>query len=105
MEGLLRAVYAFEDIQEPTAQVSVQDRMYRGLVKSQSKVIPIHQALKDIILKEWKEPERKLLKFKTWKRRCPFKDEKEERFFKTPKLGASLGQVSKHSAFEDLGNI
>lgn len=75
-------MYASEEIQEPTAQFSAQNRMYRGLVKPQSRVLPIHQALKDIILREWKEPERKLLlKCKTWKRRCPFKEEEDERFF------------------------
>lgn len=80
MEGLLRAVYASEEIQDPATQVSAQDRMHRGLVRPQSKVLPIHQVFKDIILREWTEPERKLLKFKMWKRRCPIEEE-EERFF------------------------
>ncbi|XP_077329997.1 uncharacterized protein LOC143964168 [Lithobates pipiens] len=107
MEGLLRAVYASEGIQEPTAQVSAQDKMYRGLIKPQTRVLPVHPALKDIILREWKDPEKRLLKYKTWKRRCPFTEEDEEKFFKTPRLDASLAQVSKQSdlSFEDTGNI
>lgn len=51
MEGLLEAIYASEEIQEPEAQISAQDRMYQGLSKAQSRVLPIHQSLKDIILR------------------------------------------------------
>lgn len=58
-------IYASEEIQEPTTQVSAQDKMYRGLVKPQARVLPVHSALKDIILREWKELEKKLLKYKT----------------------------------------
>lgn len=106
MEALIRAIYASEEILEPTAQVSAQNKMYRGLVKPQARVLLVHSALKVIILREWKEPERKLLKYKTWKCRCPFKEE-DEKFFKTPRLDASLAQVSKQSdlSFEDTGNI
>lgn len=107
MEDLLKAIYASEEIQEPAAQVSAQDRMYRGLIKPQARVLPVHSALKEVILREWKEPERRLLKYKTWKRRCPFSEENEEKFFKTPRLDASLAQVSKQSdlSFEDTGNL
>ena len=107
MEGLLAAIYASEQIQHPAEQVSAQDRMYLGLIKPQSKTIPVHQSLKDIIRREWAEPEKKLPKFKTWKRRCPFKDEVEDTFFKVPRLDASLAQVSRQSdlSFEDAGSL
>lgn len=98
MEGLLGAIYASEEIQEPEAQISAQNRIYRGLIRPQSKVLPMHQSLKDIILREWKEPERKVLRFKTWNCRCPLEEEEEEeKFFESPKLDASLAQVSKQS--------
>lgn len=57
MEGLLKAIYASEDIQQPSTQVSAQDRLYRGLGRPQAKSFPVHQSFKDIILREWKEPE------------------------------------------------
>ncbi|XP_040195312.1 lamina-associated polypeptide 2, isoforms alpha/zeta-like [Rana temporaria] len=107
MGGLLSAVYASEGIQQPAELVSPQDRMYQGLAKPQPKVIPVHQSLKDIVLREWAEPEKKLLRYKTWKRRCPFKEELENTLFKTPKLDASLAQLSRQSdlSFEDAGNL
>lgn len=55
MERLLWVVHALEAIQELAAQVSAQDRMHRGLVRPQSKVLPIHQSLKDIILRGARE--------------------------------------------------
>lgn len=107
MGQLLRAIYASEDIPEPPVQASARDKMYRGLGKPQSRVFPVHQALKEVILREWKDPERKVLRLKTWKRRFPFGEEEEQKFFKTPKLDAALSQVSKKSdlSFEDSGNL
>ncbi|XP_040192736.1 uncharacterized protein LOC120926675 isoform X2 [Rana temporaria] len=107
MEGLLEAVYASEEIPQPAEIISTQDRLYQGLLKPQAKAIPVHQSLKDIILREWAEPEKRLLRYKTWKRRCPFKEEEESRFFKVPRLDAPLAQVSKQSdlSFEDTGNL
>ncbi|PIO33081.1 hypothetical protein AB205_0036730 [Aquarana catesbeiana] len=75
MGQLLRAIYVSEDIPEPPVQVSARDKMYRGLGKPQSRVFPVHQALKEVILREWKDPERKVLRPKTWKRRFPFGEE------------------------------
>ena len=107
MGSLLEAVYASEEIPQSAEQVTSQDRLYQGLVKAQSKAIPVHQSLKDIILREWADPEKKILKYKTWKRRCPFKEEEESKFFKIPRLDAPLAQVSKQSdlSFEDAGNL
>ena len=107
MDGLLSAIYASEEIPHTTEQVSAQDRMYQGLTKPQSKTIPVHQSLKDTIRREWAEPEKKLPKFKTWKRRCPFKEDVEDTFFKVPRLDAALAQVSRQSdlSFEDTGNL
>lgn len=107
MGQLLRAIYVSEDIPEPPVQASNRDKMYRGLGKPQSRVFPVHQALKEVILREWKDPERKVLRLKTWKRRFPFGEEEEQKFFKTPKLDAALSQVSKKSdlSFEDSGNL
>lgn len=65
------------------------DKMYRELGRPQPKVLPVHQTLKTVILRGWKNPERKVLKPKTWKRSFPFGEE-EEKFFKTPKLDAAL---------------
>lgn len=71
-------------------------------MRPQPRAIPVHPALKEVILGE-----RKLLKYKTWKRRCPFKQEDEDKFFKSPRLDAFLAQVSKQSdlSFEDTGNL
>lgn len=107
MEGLLKAIYTSEDIPEPPTQVSSRDQMYRGLVRPQSKVLWVHQTFKEVILRKRKDPERKILKLKTWKRSYPFGEEEEDKFFKTPKLDATLSQVSKKSdlSFEDSGNM
>ena len=84
---------------------SVQDKMYRGLQGRKSKTFPVHQSLRDMILSEWKEPERRLFQSKRHKRRFPFQSEFEETFFKCPRLDAPMSQVSKRSdlSFEDSG--
>ena len=56
MEGLLQAVYATEEIPGPSKVCSAQNKMYKGLTRAQSRVIPIHSSLKDMILKERKIP-------------------------------------------------
>lgn len=84
MGELLKAIYAY-----------ARNKMYRGLGKPQSRVFPVHQTLKEVIVREWKDPERKVLKLNTWKKRFPFGEE-EETVFKTPKLDAALSQVSKN---------
>lgn len=42
MEGLLKAIYASEDIQMPSTQVSAQDKVYRGLGRPQTKSFQVH---------------------------------------------------------------
>ena len=81
MEDLLEAIYTSEGIPLPAEQVSTQDRLYQGLIKSQFKTIPVHQSIKDIILREWADPDKRLFRYKTWKRRCPFSEEEESKFF------------------------
>lgn len=85
-EGLFRAIYASEDILEPPTQMLTWDKIYRALGKPQSKVFTVLQTLKEDILREWKDPERKALKLKTWKSSFPFGEEEEEKFFKIPNM-------------------
>ncbi|PIO27309.1 hypothetical protein AB205_0197690 [Aquarana catesbeiana] len=96
MGQLLKASYVSEDIPEPPVQASARDKMYRGLGKPQSRVFPVHQALKEVILREWKDPEREVLRLKTWKRRFPFGEEEQQKFFKTPNAAQLLSYPGKN---------
>ena len=97
LEGLLQAIYATEEIPETPEVTSAQHKVYRGLRKSQCGVFPLHQSLKDLVLQEWREPERMIVRQKTWKRRFPFHQTDEETFFKLPRLHVALSQVTKSS--------
>ena len=83
LEGLLQAIYATEEIPETPKPASAQDKVYRGLGNTQSKVFPLHQPLRKV------------------------SQEDKEVFFKLPRLDAALSQVTKLSdlSFEDAGNI
>ncbi|XP_040215686.1 lamina-associated polypeptide 2-like [Rana temporaria] len=107
VDSLLQAIYATEEIPEVPKTTSAQDKVYRGLSETQDRVFPLHQSLKEIILQEWKYPERRLTTQKTWKRKYPFTQSVGEAFFKLPKLDAALSQVTKQSdlSFEDAGSI
>lgn len=107
LEGLLQAVYATEEIPELPKDALAQDVPYRGLVKTQSKVLPFHQSLKDLILQELEDPQMRLVGPKSWNRRFPFKEEDMDKFLKVPKLDTALSQVTKRSdlSFKDIGSI
>lgn len=72
IEELLKAVFSSEQIEPPQKSQSVQDRMYRGLQGRKPKCFPVHQSLKDMVLSEWKEPEKRLFQSRGHKRRFPF---------------------------------
>lgn len=66
----------------------------------------MNSAIKDLVPSgEWKDPERKFLAFRSWKRRFLFGSKDEKINFKCSRLAAPLAQISKKAdlSIEDAG--
>lgn len=104
-EDLIRAIYASEQIQDMVKSYLARDRLYNGLAHVSHKVFPVHQRVKDIILREWKTPENKLVFARSLKCRFPFDADSAGFRNKCPKLDAAVAMVSNRLglSFEDMG--
>ncbi|XP_018409532.1 PREDICTED: breast cancer type 2 susceptibility protein [Nanorana parkeri] len=102
---LLKSVWDTLGISEEQGELSIHDRLYKGLQPKKGRTFPVHQSIKHVVTTEWKDPERKVFFSSKLKRRFPFKGEDSEVWEKCPKVDASLAKFSKNTdlSFEDMG--
>lgn len=107
-DSLLKAITDTLGIKEQkTAELTMHDRMYKGLQPKKPRTFPVHQTLKDIVKKEWEDPEKKLFIPATIKRRYPFAEADTKTWAKCPKVDASLAKITNKSdlAFDEAGTL
>ncbi|XP_044138697.1 lamina-associated polypeptide 2-like [Bufo gargarizans] len=107
MNDLLKAVRATMGIEETPRSVSIQDEMFGGLKVKKSRVFPINEHIRQMILEEWSEPEKRLGISKEFKNRLLFDPSQSKLFDGTPKVDVQVAKVNKKTAlpFEDAAQL
>lgn len=61
-EELFKAIYDTLELEEPEdKELSVHNLLYAGLQFKQTRTFPVHASLKETVLQEWKDPEKRVL--------------------------------------------
>ncbi|XP_069596970.1 lamina-associated polypeptide 2, isoforms alpha/zeta-like [Ranitomeya imitator] len=107
IDKVVKSVRGTMGIEEPKSQPSKQEMMFSGLDRKKHKSFPVNEKIQDLILREWKKPEKKGALPPALKRRYPFDDPVVDTWDKAPKLDAAVAKASKKASlpFEDMGNL
>ncbi|XP_044131338.1 lamina-associated polypeptide 2, isoforms alpha/zeta-like [Bufo gargarizans] len=107
MEELLRAVRSTMGIEDTPKPRTVQDKMFGGLRARSSIVFPINENIKEMILEEWSDPEKRLGVPKEFRNRLCFDPSESKIYNQTPKVDLQVTKVVKKTAlpFEDSSQL
>ncbi|CAJ0953011.1 unnamed protein product [Ranitomeya imitator] len=107
VDKLVKSVRGTMGLEEPKTQLSRQQLMFSGLEHKKRRSFPVNDKIQDLILREWKKPEKKGSLPPALKRRYPFEDTTVDTWDKAPKLDAAVAKASKRAAlpFEDMGSL
>ncbi|XP_069615757.1 uncharacterized protein [Ranitomeya imitator] len=107
IDKVVKSVRGTMGIEEPKSQPSKQEMMFSGLDRKKHRSFPVNEKIQDLILREWKKPEKKGALPPALKRRYPFDDPVVDTWDKAPKLDAAVAKASKKASlpFEDMGNL
>ncbi|CAJ0965447.1 unnamed protein product [Ranitomeya imitator] len=107
VDKLVKSVRGTMGLEEPKTQLSRQELMFSGLEHKKRRSFPVIDKIQDLILREWKKPEKKGSLPPALKRRYPFEDTDVDTWDKAPKLDAAVAKASKKAAlpFEDMGSL
>ncbi|CAJ0932472.1 unnamed protein product, partial [Ranitomeya imitator] len=107
VDKLVKSVRGTMGLEEPKTQLSRQELMFSGLEHKKRRSFPVNDKIQDLILREWKKPEKKGSLPPALKRRYPFEDAAVDTWDKAPKLDATVAKASKRAAlpFEDMGSL
>ncbi|XP_068102520.1 lamina-associated polypeptide 2, isoforms alpha/zeta-like [Hyperolius riggenbachi] len=103
----LKAMRDTMGIKTEEKTLSPLDHMYESLSDPEVVFIPVHSSLKNMIKREWDNPERRAFWPKSLANKYPF-DPNDQKFWgPSPKLDPALSKVSRKSdlQFEDFGNL
>ncbi|XP_071973234.1 lamina-associated polypeptide 2, isoforms alpha/zeta-like [Engystomops pustulosus] len=98
----LRSTLEIEDVSEPT---SVQSDLFGGLKYRKKSFFPVIDTLKDLVLSEWKEPEKRISIPKEFRNRLQFED--NTLWEEIPKVDIQVAKVVKKTdlPFEDSAQL
>ncbi|XP_069810600.1 uncharacterized protein [Dendropsophus ebraccatus] len=104
---LLNAIRNTMDIKEIQESLNKQDEMFAGLKPRKKRVFPIHSNIKDMILDEWRDPERRLQIPKEFRSRFPFDETDVNLWSESPKIDIQVAKVVKKTSlpFEDASQL
>ncbi|XP_069827931.1 uncharacterized protein [Dendropsophus ebraccatus] len=104
---LLNAVRKAMDITDIEEQITKQDAMFAGLRPKRKRAFPVHESIKNMILDEWKEPEKRLFIPKEFRSRFPFEEEDTKLWLESPKIDIQVAKVVKKTSlpFEDASQL
>ncbi|CAJ0938748.1 unnamed protein product [Ranitomeya imitator] len=107
IDKVVKSVRGTMGIEEPKSQPSKQELMFSGLDRKKHRSFPVNEKIQELILREWKKPEKKGALPPALKRRCPFDDPVVDTWDKAPKLDAAVAKASKKASlpFEDMGSL
>ncbi|CAJ0958113.1 unnamed protein product [Ranitomeya imitator] len=107
IDKVVKSVRGTMGIEEPKSQPSKQELMFSGLDRKKHRSFPVNEKIQDLILREWKKPEKKGALPPALKRRYPFDDPVVDTWDKAPKLDAAVAKASKKASlpFEDMGTL
>ncbi|XP_069618604.1 cohesin subunit SA-3 [Ranitomeya imitator] len=107
VDKVVKSVRGTMGIEEPKSQPSKQELMFSGLDRKKHRSFPVNEKIKELILREWKKPEKKGALPPALKRRYPFDDPVVETWDKAPRLDAAVAKASKKASlpFEDMGTL
>ncbi|XP_077137714.1 uncharacterized protein LOC143803833 [Ranitomeya variabilis] len=106
-EDLVQAVRNTMQMKEEPRPKSRQDLMFGGLTSQRQTVFPVSDHLKQMILQEWKDAERRLIVSREFKSRLPFDPEDIKAWEEIPKIDVPIAKVTKKTAipFEDSSSL
>lgn len=106
-EPLLKAIRATLELEDPIVERSVEDRVFEGLGGKKKRFFPLHKTVKDLIQREWKNPERKAFFSKSQKRKYPFEEEGTTSWDRAPKLDGAITKISRKASLpiDDAGSL
>ncbi|XP_044127503.1 lamina-associated polypeptide 2-like [Bufo gargarizans] len=107
MSDLLKAVRSTMGVEEVQRTHSVQEEMFGGLRVKKTRVFPINESIRDMILDEWTDPEKRLGVPATFKNRLLFDPEESKIFNEIPKIDVQVAKVNKKTSlpFEDASQL
>ncbi|XP_040297132.1 uncharacterized protein LOC121008567 [Bufo bufo] len=107
MPDLLRAVRATMGEKETPRAHSVQDEMFGRLRVKKTRMFPINENIRDMVLDEWSNPEKRLGVSRSFKNRLLFDTSEVKIFSETPKVDIQVAKVNKKTAlpFEDTSQL
>ncbi|XP_077147122.1 uncharacterized protein LOC143808400 [Ranitomeya variabilis] len=102
-DELLYAVRNTMQLQDTPEETSIQDEMFGGLHAQVTKVFPVNNHIRSMILEEWQEAEKKLVIPRDFRLRLPYNPEDIKVWDEVPKIDVPLAKVAKKTSipFED----
>ncbi|XP_072006291.1 uncharacterized protein [Engystomops pustulosus] len=106
-DNLLKAIRETLNIEEEVPCMSREDELFGGLRAKKQRVFPVNETLKGLITEEWKDPEKKILTSKSFKRRLVFDQEVSKVWDSVPKVDVQVTKVVKKTdlPFEDSAQL
>ncbi|XP_040275774.1 LOW QUALITY PROTEIN: ankyrin repeat and LEM domain-containing protein 1 [Bufo bufo] len=107
MEELFSAVRCTMGIEDTPKPRTVQDEMFGGLRSKTSIVFPINENIREMIMDEWSDPEKRLGVPKEFRNRICFDPMECKLFNVTPKVDKLVAKVVKRTAlpFDDCSQL
>uniref|UniRef100_A0A803K0H8 Lamina-associated polypeptide 2 alpha C-terminal domain-containing protein n=1 Tax=Xenopus tropicalis TaxID=8364 RepID=A0A803K0H8_XENTR len=96
VQGLLSDMFLTLDIQEEHKETKTLDKLFGSPLKKQ-KNFPVHETVQEIIKKEWKTPDRKLIKDKRMETLYPFEHSHKDQWESVPKVDAPVARLAKRT--------
>ncbi|XP_044141513.1 lamina-associated polypeptide 2-like isoform X2 [Bufo gargarizans] len=107
LDPLLSAVRQTMDIEEEEQTRSIQDEMFGGLKARKKKLFPVNENLKDLVIDEWADADKRLYIPREFKNRLLFNPEDTKLWDVVPKVDIQVAKVVKRTTlpFEDSAQL